>query len=112
MPQLLPLGIRHPEVQMLCDAWSNLDKWTKPLLTIFSDGDPITRGGEKIFQQRIPGAMDQEHIVLTGGHFLQEDAPEEISRKSNRKHGSLSSGKDHDQLCNCRSVGSFEVTQA
>lgn len=81
MPQLLPIVMRHSNFQWLSDAWSNLDKWTKPVLTIFSDGDPITQGGEKIIQKRIPGARDQDHVVLTGGHFLQEDASEEISRR-------------------------------
>ncbi len=81
MPQLLPIGMRHSKSRWLSDAWSNLDRWKNPVLTIFSDGDPITQGGEKIIQKRIPGAKDQDHIVLKGGHFLQEDAPEEISRR-------------------------------
>ncbi|MEN8230336.1 MAG: haloalkane dehalogenase [Bacteroidota bacterium] len=80
MPQLLPIGKKHSEVQMLEDAWSGLERWMKPLLTIFGNGDPITRGGERILQKRIPGAKNQDHILLNGGHFLQEDAPEEISR--------------------------------
>ena len=81
MPQLLPMGRRHPEFHRLKMAWSNLEKRKKPLLTLFSDGDPITRGGEKILQERIPGSSQQDHIILRGGHFLQEDVPEEISRK-------------------------------
>ena len=80
MPQLVPIGKGHKDVQMLEDAWLNLDQWMKPLLIIFGNGDPITRGWERVLQRRIPGAKNQDHVLLKGGHFLQEDAPEDISR--------------------------------
>jgi haloalkane dehalogenase len=39
----------------------------------------VTAGGEKIFIERIPGARGQPHrIIAGGGHFIQEDAPEEL----------------------------------
>jgi len=44
-------------------------------------GDPITRGGEQIFQKRVRGAKRQPHTVIKGGgHFLQEDRGEEFAR--------------------------------
>ncbi|MFQ5698613.1 MAG: hypothetical protein ACE5IL_10055, partial [Myxococcota bacterium] len=50
-------------------------------LTAFSDGDPVTRGGEKVLQERIPGARNQSHVTIRGaGHFLQEDRPEEVAQ--------------------------------
>jgi haloalkane dehalogenase len=53
----------------------------KPFLTAFSDRDPITRGGEKYFQKKIPGAQGQDHVTIEGaGHFLQEDKGEEIAQ--------------------------------
>ena len=56
-------------------------KFEKPFLTAFSDGDPITRGGEKVFQNLVPGAKGQPRtIVQGGGHFLQEDRDEEPAR--------------------------------
>ncbi|MCK4748598.1 MAG: alpha/beta fold hydrolase [Bacteroidales bacterium] len=79
MPGLIPVGNRNG-IEVIEKAWSQLEEWDKPLLTIFGDGDPITRGGEKIIQTRIPGAWNQDHKILKGGHFLQEDAPEEIAR--------------------------------
>jgi haloalkane dehalogenase len=66
-------------VQENIAAWAVLEKFEKPWLTAFSDNDPITRGGEKPFQTRIPGAKGQEHVTIQGGgHFLQEDKPEEL----------------------------------
>ena len=56
-----------------------LEAFDKPFLTAFSDGDPVTKGGERTFQERVPGARDQPHVMLHGGHFLQEDCPLEIA---------------------------------
>jgi haloalkane dehalogenase len=60
-------------------AWKVLGAFDKPFLTAFSDGDAVTKGGEKVFQERVPGAKGQPHVILHGGHFLQEDCPSEIS---------------------------------
>jgi haloalkane dehalogenase len=62
-------------------SWEVLSRFEKPFLTAFSDGDPITRGGEQIFQKKVPGAQGQPHTVIRGGgHFLQEDRGEEFAR--------------------------------
>jgi haloalkane dehalogenase len=57
-------------------AWKVLDQWDKPFLCCFSDGDPVTRGGESRFIGRVPGTAGQPHRTLKGGHFVQEDDPE------------------------------------
>lgn len=57
-------------------AWQVLEAWNKPFLCCFSDGDPVTRGGEARFIGRVPGAAGQPHTTLHGGHFIQEDDPE------------------------------------
>jgi haloalkane dehalogenase len=58
-----------------------LGRWDKPFLTAFSDLDPITRGGDRVLQEKIPGCQDQPHTTITGaGHFLQEDKGEELAR--------------------------------
>jgi haloalkane dehalogenase len=74
-PSLVPTQLRANQ-----RVWDEvLSKWEKPFLTAFSDLDPITAGGERIFQKRIPGAQDREHITIKGaGHFLQEDKSEEL----------------------------------
>ena len=57
-------------------AWDVFDQWDKPFLCCFSDGDPITRGGERLFTGRVPGTKGQPHTTLKGGHFIQEDDPQ------------------------------------
>ena len=57
-------------------AWKVFDQWDKPFLCCFSDGDPVTRGGESRFIGRVPGTAGQPHRTLKGGHFVQEDDPE------------------------------------
>ena len=52
-----------------------------PMLVAFSDGDPITAPMAAIFQQAMRGAQGIDHPVIAGGgHFLQEDAGEELAK--------------------------------
>jgi haloalkane dehalogenase len=77
-PTLVPVTPDHASVAENKAAWAVLEAFDKPFITAFSDGDPITRGGEAPFQARVPGAKGQPHVTLAGGHFLQEDSPAEI----------------------------------
>ena len=80
-PMLVPVTADDPAAAANRKAWEVLSRWTKPWLTAFSDQDPITRGGDRIFQERIPGAKGQRHTTITGGgHFLQEDKGDELAR--------------------------------
>ena len=79
-PSLVPIEPNDPASAENRKAWEILSSFDKPFLTAFSDGDPITRGGEKIFKKRVPGAKDQPHTTIKGGgHFLQEDCAEEFA---------------------------------
>lgn len=81
LPPLVPTRPDDPAREDNLRAWSVLERWTRPFLTAFSDGDPITRGLERGFQRRVPGAAGQPHATLRGaGHFLQEDRGEELAR--------------------------------
>jgi haloalkane dehalogenase len=57
-------------------AWQVFEQWDKPFLCCFSDGDPVTRGGESRFIGRVPGTAGQPHCTLRGGHFIQENDPQ------------------------------------
>jgi haloalkane dehalogenase len=80
MPRLVPIDARAPGAAQSRAAWEVLTGWDKPFLTAFSDGDPITRGAERAFQERIPGARGRSHVTIRRArHFLQEDAGDELA---------------------------------
>jgi haloalkane dehalogenase len=79
-PALVPTRPDDPAAAANRAAWEVLARWDKPFLTAFSDGDPITRGGDRAFQHRVPGTQGLPHRTLSGGHFLQEDAGPELAR--------------------------------
>lgn len=79
-PALVPVAPDMPSVKENLEAWKVLETFDKPFLTAFSDQDPITRGADKRLQERIPGCKGQNHTTIVGGgHFLQEDKPEELA---------------------------------
>lgn len=79
-PSLVPIFPDDPEIPANRKAWEVLAAFDKPLLTAFSDGDPVTAGGEKIFQERVAGAKGQQHVTINGaGHFLQEEKAAECA---------------------------------
>ncbi len=81
LPSLVPTKPDDPAAEANRKAWEVLSEFKKPFLTAFSDSDPITRGGERIFQKRITGAQGQPHTTIRGaGHFLQEDKGEEFAQ--------------------------------
>jgi haloalkane dehalogenase len=78
-PMLVPLTPEHASVAENIAAWKVLAAYTRPVLTCFSDSDPVTAGGEKLFIDAMPGAAAQPHIIIkNAGHFLQEDQPEQL----------------------------------
>ncbi len=80
LPGRVPVSAHDPESAENIKAWDVLGRWKKPFLTVFSENDPVTRGGDKYLQERIPGCTGQNHILLPGGHFIQEERSEELSR--------------------------------
>jgi haloalkane dehalogenase len=78
MPQRVPVTVSDAGAAEGAAAWEVFRRWEKPFLTSFSDGDPITAGGDVVFQKQIPGAQGQPHTTINGaGHFLQEQKGEE-----------------------------------
>lgn len=80
-PSLVPVLPEHKSEREKNDAaWEVLRAFDRPVLTGFSDDDPVTRGGEKRFQDEIPGAKGVQHVTIhNGGHFLQEMQPGALS---------------------------------
>lgn len=80
MPGLVPTSPDDPAAAANRAAWETLQRFERPLLTAFSDGDPITAGGERVFSKLVPGAAGQPHTTIEGGgHFLQEDRGPELA---------------------------------
>ena len=76
---LIPLTRNDPGAAIGRATMSVLEQWQKPFLTAYSDGDPATRGWERVFQRRVPGARGQDHVTITGaGHFVQEQRGAEL----------------------------------
>lgn len=76
-PGFVPLGpnVAVPDQKA---AWAVLERFEKPFLCCFSDRDPITRDGAAQFLARVPGARGMAHRSLHGGHFIQEDDPQDF----------------------------------
>ncbi|WP_036569229.1 haloalkane dehalogenase [Nocardioides sp. URHA0032] len=80
MTALLPLTRNDVGARIGRRTMRALEEFERPFLTCYSDGDPATRGWDRIFQECVPGARGQDHVTLAGaGHFLQEDAGEELA---------------------------------
>lgn len=82
-PALVPASLADPASAANIAAWEVLKRWEKPFLLAFSDGDPITRGGDRYVSERVPGTKGQPHLTLRGGHFVQEDSPVEFATAVN-----------------------------
>ena len=79
-PRLVPTTPDNPASDANRRAWDEFERWDKPFLTTFSNRDPITRGGDRPFQSKVPGAQDLEHVkIRNAGHFLQEDKGKELA---------------------------------
>jgi haloalkane dehalogenase len=80
-PTLVPVTPDDPESEPNRRAWEALKNYERPFLTAFGDGDPITRGGDRVFQSSVPGAAGQPHRTIEGGgHFIQEDKGVELAQ--------------------------------
>jgi haloalkane dehalogenase len=80
MPGLVPYRPDNPATEANRAAWKTLSGLDVPFLVAFSDGDPITGGMAPVLQRSMRGAQGLAHPVIAGaGHFLQEDAGEELA---------------------------------
>nr|CRL67175.1 alpha/beta hydrolase [Mycolicibacterium malmesburyense] len=81
MTALIPLTRNDPGAAIGRETMAALAEWRRPFLTAYSDGDPATRGWEKVFADHVPGAKGQPHTTIAGaGHFIQEQRGGELGR--------------------------------
>jgi len=79
-PALVPTSPDDPAHADNVAAWEVLRRYDRPFLCAFSDGDAITKGGERQFIGQVAGTAGQPHTTIEGGgHFLQEDKGEELA---------------------------------
>ncbi len=67
-PLLVPTSPDDPAAPANRKSWEVLRRWQKPFLTAFSDRDPVTRGGEAVLKNLIPGAAGQPHTMSLEGN--------------------------------------------
>jgi haloalkane dehalogenase len=80
-PEQVPTEPEHPNTAPLMAIREALKSWAKPALVLFGDSDPIfpPQVAERI-AELIPGALPAE-TVANAGHFVQEDAGEEVAER-------------------------------
>ena len=81
MPGLVPTSTDDPATEANRAAWAALSASSTPMLVAFGDSDPITGPMADIFKRDMRGAQDINHPLVQGaGHFIQEDAGEELAK--------------------------------
>jgi haloalkane dehalogenase len=80
-PEQVPTEPEHPNTAPLLAIREALASWEKPALVLFGDSDPIFRPEvADAIARWIPGALPAE-LVENAGHFVQEDAGEEVAAR-------------------------------
>ena len=81
LPLIVPRQPEDPGAAEMLAVRDALAHWTGPAQVLFSDGDPIfsVRAGQRLVDL-IPGAAELE-VVAGAGHFLQEDAGEQVAER-------------------------------
>ena len=81
MPSQVPTLPTDPSLEAQRQAWAFFSGFEKPFLCAFADNDPVTRGGEAPFKERVPGAQGLPHTTIKGGgHFVQENCPDQVTK--------------------------------
>ena len=80
-PELVPTDLQHPSAAKMIEVRDALKAWDHPALVFFGDSDPIFPPEVAVrFAARMPNA-EAAPPVARAGHFVQEDAGEEVGRR-------------------------------
>ena len=75
---MIPGNDRHPNADYISEIDAVLREWDIPVLVMFSDGDIAFKVDEgRRIAESVPNGRFE--IVRNAGHYLQEDAGEEIA---------------------------------
>ncbi len=79
-PKMLPLSATHPNAQYINEIEETLATWDVPVQVMFSDKDMLFKvaDGQRLASM-VPNGRFQ--VVRNAGHYLQEDAGEEIAER-------------------------------
>lgn len=81
MPSQVPTLPTSASLEEQRKAWEFFESFDKPFLCAFADDDPVTRGGETQFKEKVPGTKGLPHTTIKGGgHFVQEGAPDQVAK--------------------------------
>ncbi|VAW95707.1 hypothetical protein MNBD_GAMMA21-1523 [hydrothermal vent metagenome] len=77
--KLIPNSEHHPNARYIDQIKDYLKKWNIPATVIFPDGDMAWKPeeGKKIADILLNSEF---HLIKNTGHYIQEDAPEEVSQ--------------------------------
>lgn len=79
-PKMIPNRTDHPNAAAIDQIRNELERWNIPVLVIWPDGDMAWKPDEGArIAQMVPDG--EFYLVRNAGHFLQEDAGEEIAER-------------------------------
>ena len=74
-PEMVPDDTTRPEAIANNAAWSFIENFQKPFMTIFGQADNNMFDARRDFIERVPGAYGQPHPQLNVTHYAPEDDP-------------------------------------
>lgn len=86
-PKMIPNCADHPNAAYIDEIRPVLERWQIPVLVVWPDGDVAWKADEGArIAQMVPDG--EFHLVANAGHFVQEDAGEEVAHRVIRFLGS------------------------
>jgi haloalkane dehalogenase len=81
-PEMVPESPDAPEALANRAAWSYIEGFAKPFMTIFGQADLSLFDARRDFIERVPGAYGQPHPQLKVRHYAPEDDPNAVATET------------------------------